>query len=300
METAIISNIQGYSIHDGPGIRTVVFIKGCPMRCRWCANPENLETKVQVGFIEKLCSGCGFCFDSCPEGAIVKDGYRIDKSRCKECAKCVDECLYGALVRYGGQMSAGEVFEKVRRDKMFYDSSSGGVTVSGGEPLTKAEFVRELFQMCRSEGISTCIETCGMVQRSAFEKVLDLTDIFCFDLKIMDSALHKEYTGCANEQILENARFAAQSGAKMLFRQPLIPGVNDSDDNIERTAEFIKSLARDDIALQLMPYHRAGQTKYDALNMPCSMDGTVPPGAEQIKSVKEKYTMLGVECSISK
>lgn len=300
MEKALISNIQGYSIHDGPGIRTVVFIKGCPMRCRWCANPENLENRVQVGFVEKLCSGCGECAKVCPNGAIVPEGYRIDKSRCKTCLKCVDECLYSALVRYGSEMTSKEVFEKVRKDKMFYDSSSGGVTVSGGEPLTKADFVFELFEQCKNEGINTCAETCGMVPQSAFEKVLKVTDLFYFDLKIMNDALHKEYTGCSNEQILSNARYIAQKGAKILFRQPLIPGVNDTDENIESTSAFIKSLGRNDIALQLMPYHRAGQTKYEALNIPYAMAGTLPPDKEHIESIKSKYIMLGIDCSISK
>lgn len=299
MEMAVITNIQGYSIHDGPGIRTTVFIKGCPMSCRWCANPENLSPKPQVGFIDKLCIGCGDCFKLCHCGAIVLgEGYRIDKTRCESCAKCTGGCLSGALVRYGNYMRAEDVFEKVRKDKMFYDQSGGGVTVSGGEPLTKPKFVRELFTLCREASINTCIETCGMVSQKAFEKVADLTDLFCFDLKIMDSDLHREYTGSPNELILSNARFLAQRGANILFRQPLIPGVNDTDDNIECTAAFIKSLG--DYPLQLMPYHRAGQSKYEALGMDYPMAELRIDSAEQVNRVKDKYAMLGIDCSISK
>ena len=194
--TALIANIQGYSIHDGPGIRTVVFLKGCPLRCRWCANPENLQDKVRTGFLANLCQHCGRCAKACPRGAILPDpDKRIDRSRCDECCQCVEACFYGALVRYGEPKTAEETFDKVRRDKMFYDTSGGGVTVSGGEPLTHADFVAELFALCRGDGINTCVETCGCVPRSAFEKVLPLTYTFYFDLKLMDSEKHREYTG---------------------------------------------------------------------------------------------------------
>ena len=165
--SALISNIQGYSIHDGPGIRTVVFLKGCPLRCRWCANPENLEDRVRVGFLANLCQHCARCAKVCPQGAILPDAERrIDRNRCDDCALCVEACFYGALVRYGKRMTVEEVFDQVRRDKIFYDSSGGGVTVSGGEPLTHADFVAELFTLCREEGINTCVETCGCVPRS--------------------------------------------------------------------------------------------------------------------------------------
>lgn len=199
MEQAIVTNIQGYSIHDGPGIRTVVFLKGCPLRCRWCANPENLSPAVQVGFLRRLCEDCGRCANACLCGAILPgDGYRIDRSKCQNCGRCAESCLYGALVVYGEAMSSEAVFQKVRRDRMFYESSGGGVTVSGGEPLAKPEFVSELFSRCREEGIHTCIETCGYAPESALRRVLPVTDLFCFDLKLMDSAGHRLQTGQEN------------------------------------------------------------------------------------------------------
>ncbi len=299
--SVLVSNIQGYSIHDGPGIRTVVFLKGCPLRCRWCANPENLEDRVRVGFHSNLCKHCGRCAKSCPRGAILPDAdRRIDREKCDDCAKCTEACFYDALVRYGGEKTAEEVFDQVRRDKIFYDSSGGGVTVSGGEPLTHADFVAELFALCRREGIHTCAETCGCVSRSAFERVLELTDTFYFDLKLMDSELHRAYTGRGNESILENARFLADSGANILFRQPLIPGVNSLEENVKATAAFIRSLGREDLALQLIPYHRMGTSKYAALDIPYSLEDMKPMAAGEAEAVQTLYESFGVSCTVSK
>ena len=299
--TALIANIQGYSIHDGPGIRTVVFLKGCPLRCRWCANPENLQDKVRTGFLANLCQHCGRCAKACPRGAILpEENRRIDRKKCDECALCVEACFYGALVRYGKSMTSEEVFDKVRRDKMFYDTSGGGVTVSGGEPLTHADFVAELFALCRGEGINTCVETCGCVPGSAFEKVLSLTDTFYFDLKLMDSGLHREYTGQGNENILANARFLAERGANLLFRQPLIPGVNSPEENVRATAEFIRSLGRPELQLQLIPYHRMGTSKYAALDIPYTLEDMKPMTGEEVEAVRALYESCGVTCTVSK
>ena len=300
MEKAVITNIQGYSIHDGTGIRTVVFTKGCPLKCRWCANPENLSGKIQVGFIEKLCTGCLKCLKNCKEGAISGTGYRILQDKCTSCAACVEGCFYGALVRYGEENTSEEVFQKVKRDKMFYDESGGGVTVSGGEPLMYPAFVRELFEMCRGEGINTLIETCGYAESKALEEVFPVTDMFYFDLKHMDDKTHVEYTGCSNAKILENGRYIARHGGNVLFRQPLIPGVNDTDWNIAATAEYIKGLGLAEKGIQLMPYHRAGKSKYDALNMAYKMGETQIMNAAEIETVAEKYRQAGINCSISK
>lgn len=302
MEKAVVTNIQGYSIHDGPGIRTVVFFKGCPLRCIWCANPENLSAKPQVGFLKNLCRDCARCAKHCPKNAIVPGTgiYRIDRSMCDDCGSCVEGCYYDALVRYGETMTSQEVYQKVRRDKMFYDSSGGGVTVSGGEPMGHSEFIFELFSLCGEEKINTCIETCGFAPRAAFERVLPVTDIFYFDLKLMDGEAHRRYTGRDNELILENARLVVQSGKKVLFRQPLIPGINDSVENIAATAEFMKGLGPGGMEIQLMPYHRAGQTKYDALGLKYETAELNVMTAQELESVKERYIAHGVRCTISK
>ena len=301
MAKATITNIQGYSIHDGPGIRTVVFIKGCPLRCKWCANPENLKASFQVGWLENLCKRCGRCAKKCPFGAILPDDERrIDREKCTDCGECVRACFYDALVGYGEEKSAAEVFDKVRRDKIFYESSGGGVTVSGGEPLTKSEFVAELFELCHGDEIHTCVETCGCVPNENVARVLGYTDLFYFDLKIMDPILHKEYTGMDNAQILDNARYLAAQGAKILFRQPIIPTVNDTQENVRATAEFIRSLGRDDIAIQLMPYHRMGSAKYAALEQPYELETLQIMPMEAVEALCALYQQFGVNCSVSK
>ena len=301
MASAMVTNIQGYSIHDGPGIRTVVFLKGCPLRCKWCANPENLEGGVQIGFIANLCKGCGRCAKTCPNGAILPGPeQRIDREKCARCGKCVKACYYDALVSYGEERTVEDVFDKVRRDKMFYESSGGGVTVSGGEPLTHPQFVAELFTLCHTDGINTCVETCGCVPREAFELVAPLTDYFYFDLKIMDPQKHQQYTGMDNRQIHENARYLAAQGASILFRQPIIPGVNSGEDNIRATAEFIHSLGREDIAIQLMPYHRMGTSKYAALDTPYELEEIQIMPAEEIDAIEALYKELSVQCTVSR
>ena len=296
---ALITNIQGFSLHDGPGIRTVVFLKGCGLSCRWCANPECISPRAQTGFIETLCTHCGKCAATCPNAAINTDpaGQRIDRSRCEGCGKCADACYYGALVRYGEPMGAEEVFETVRRDKMFF-GDGGGVTASGGEPLLQADFVRRLFELCKTDGISTCIETSGFAPSESLYALLPLTDRLLFDLKLMNPKAHFEYMGASNELILANAAMASGRGADILFRMPLIPGVNDGAENIEATAKFIKSLGRNH-KIQLMPYHRAGSGKYQALDMPNPLRNLEIMPRDRIEAARAAFTELGVECSIS-
>jgi pyruvate formate lyase activating enzyme len=301
METAIITNIQGYSIHDGPGIRTVVFLKGCPLRCKWCANPENLTAAPEIGFLRNLCRNCGKCASVCTHGAIVTgDSSRVDRSKCVKCFDCVDACYYGALIRYGEEMTSDEVYAKVRRDKMFYDSSGGGVTFSGGEPLTNANFVREVATKLHAEGINVCVETCGFVPQAAFEAVFGCVDYFYFDLKFANSEKHLKYTGVPNEQILKNAEFLTKSGANILFRRPLIPGINDGVNETEKTAEFLRSLGAENAKLQLMPYHRLGQAKYDALGRNYELPELTIADMRDTEALRALYEFHGVNCTISK
>lgn len=302
MDTVYITNIQGYSIHDGPGIRTVVFFKGCPLSCKWCANPECISGKPQVGFIELLCKGCGKCVETCPRDAInTKEGkHRIDYSLCDACGKCSDNCSYGALVKYGNPMTVDEVWDEVRRDKMFYDESGGGVTVSGGEPLLHPDFVRELFELCHGEKINTCIETCGNVNSTALREVLPVTDYFLFDLKHLDSEIHRKYTGHPNDRILENAALLIENNADVIFRNPLIPGVNDTDTNIEATAEFLKGLGANALRFELMPFHRMGKDKYRALNREYLLGDLEIMDNETLEKIKDAYIDRGINCTISR
>jgi pyruvate formate lyase activating enzyme len=301
-QSAIVTNIQGFSIHDGPGIRTVVFLKGCPLSCQWCANPECLSGKPQMGFIKTLCADCGKCLEICTNNAIqrIEDRRRIDYSRCAACGSCMDHCYYGALVRYGASMTVAEVWDAVKRDKMFYNNSGGGVTVSGGEPLLWAKFVRELFELSHQEPIDTCLETCGFGDPEALLKVIPVTDHFLFDLKHMDPDTHRKYTGQPNSQILRNAALVLEQGADVIFRQPLMPGVNDSIGNIEATAGFLISLGKNAMRLQIMPYHRMGQNKYKALNMPYPMEGFGAANDAQVEAVQKAYIDRGINCTISR
>jgi len=298
----IITNIQTFSIHDGPGIRTVVFFKDCPLTCQWCANPECLPGSPAMGFIQTLCAHCGRCLEVCPNNAILQEEgtHRIDYARCNACGRCRDQCYTGALVRYGESMTVDEVWDAVRRDKMFYDASGGGVTVSGGEPLLHPAFVRELFELCRREKIDTCVETCGCVDSDALIVTMPVTDHFLFDLKMMDPDAHKRLTGQSNDRILKNASLLIQHGADVVFRQPLIPGINDSIENIEATARFLTRLGRNAARLQLMPFHRMGQSKYRALNMVYTMGERVAADDDQVETARKAYAERGIDCSVSR
>jgi pyruvate formate lyase activating enzyme len=212
----------------------------------------------------------------------------------------VSRCGCGALVRYGDTTTVEEVWDAVRRDRMFYDSSGGGVTVSGGEPLMKAEFVHELFALCKGAGIDTCVETCGFAGRETLVAILPVTDHFLFDLKLLDAAAHEKHTGQSNELILENAALLVERGADVLFRQPLIPGVNDSRENIEATAGFILRIGAAGAGLELMPYHRMGLSKYQALDVKYPIENIESCGDETAESVRAAYEACGIRCVISR
>jgi pyruvate formate lyase activating enzyme len=255
-----------------------------------------------MGFIENLCRDCGKCLAVCTNNAIrrTEGEHRIDYSRCRSCGNCRDQCYYGALVRYGESMNLAEVWDAVRRDKMFYDESGGGVTVSGGEPLLRPTFVRELFELCRQERIDTCAETCGCVDPEALLEVIPVTDHFLFDLKQMDPEAHRKHTGQSNSKILENAALLIEHGANVLFRQPLVPGINDSIENIEATARFLTGLGKNAARLQILPFHRMGQGKYRALNIPYTIDGLGAADDEQVEAAQKAYVQRGIDCSISR
>lgn len=226
--------------------------------------------------------------------------HRIDYSRCTSCGNCRDQCYYGALVRYGGSMTLAEVWDGVRCDKIFYDNSGGGVTVSGGEPLLRAEFVRKLFELCRQERIDTCVETCGFVDPEALLEIIPVTNHFLFDLKHMDPGAHRLHTGKSNDPILKNAALVAGRGVDLVFRQPLIPGVNDSIWNIEATARFLSGLGKNTAKLEIMPYHRMGQSKYQALGLRNALEDLGIADNGQVEAVRRAYLQCGIDCTISR
>jgi pyruvate formate lyase activating enzyme len=301
--TVLITNIQGYSIHDGPGIRTVVFFKGCSLACQWCSNPECISGRAELGFFKALCTRCGRCLTVCPEMALtteVDQFPRIDRNKCTGCGKCAESCYYKALNLYGQAMSVDEVFEAVKRDKMFYDSSGGGITLSGGEVLLQPDFVRSLLDKCRAAGLHTCVETSGCGAESALRLVIEGSDLVLYDLKHLDTALHQRYTGQSNDRILANAEILAQSAVKYIFRVPLIPGVNDDPLNIRRTAGFAAALNRRNPSLELMPFHKLGKGKYDSLDRAYPAAGWPVFEDAQIEQIQRLIIETGVECTISR
>jgi pyruvate formate lyase activating enzyme len=299
----LVTNIQGYSIHDGPGIRTVVFLKGCGLACRWCSNPECISPLPEVGFIKALCTKCGKCAGVCPVDALFFEADqmpRINRERCTGCGECSQACSYKAIVLYGKPMTADEVFDAVSRDKIFYEASGGGVTVSGGEALLQPQFVGELFKKCRQAGIHTCIETSGQATESALRQVLPFTDCVLYDLKHMNSEKHRQYTGQPNDLVLSNAKLVAASRVEALFRMPLIPGVNDNKQNIKETAEFLRGLGASACRIELMPYHRLGKGKYESLDRKYPLPEVLSPEPEEIESVKKAFEDNGIICTVSR
>jgi pyruvate formate lyase activating enzyme len=301
--SSLVTNIQGYSIHDGPGIRTVVFLKGCSLECQWCSNPECISPRPEVGFFKVLCTNCGKCAEVCPESALVFKANKpplINRERCTGCGLCVSACSYKALVLYGDSMNAAEIFHAVFRDKMFYDSSGGGVTVSGGEALLQPQLVCDLFAKCRQAGIHTCIETSGHADASALRQVLPYTDLVLYDLKHMNPDKHRRYTGKPNNLILSNAIIVMESGVETLFRMPLIPGINDDLQNIKDTADFLYGLGRNACRIELMPYHQLGKGKYESLDRKYNLPDVPVPEPEQIDSVKKAFENHDIACLISR
>ncbi|MBN2323100.1 MAG: glycyl-radical enzyme activating protein [Spirochaetes bacterium] len=264
-KNGVIFDIQRFSLHDGPGIRTLVFMKGCPLRCLWCSNPESQSRNPQVLFYEEKCIGCGACYEVCPRRGSLLEDWPVPREDCTGCGCCVEVCFAGARELSGRVVSVREVLDVVLRDRTFYEQSEGGVTVGGGEPLLQYEFTAGLLRACRENGLHTAVETCGFAGKNALETVLQHTDLLLFDLKHMDTEVHKRYTGAGNERILENARFASKTVRKMVIRMPLIPGVNSDETNIEALAGFIKNELEGVERVDILPYHTMGASKITRL-----------------------------------
>jgi len=298
----LVFDIQRYSIHDGPGIRTVIFLKGCPLRCQWCSNPESQSGAIELEFRSALCEHCGQCIPACPENAIHPDPFitpdeKIDYLRCDLCGECARVCPTGALHLIGQEYAAEEILEQVLKDVAFYRRSGGGVTLSGGEPFFQSEFSLELLRLCYERGIHTAVETTGQVNWTVLANSLPFTDLFLFDLKHLDAQVHKQFTGVSNATILDNLNRLAEAGAHIIIRIPLIPGVNLDDEHLRAVGELASRLAINEI--HLMPFHQFGRDKYTRLCRPNLMDDVkglqdTPQGRAQIDRAVQMVKRPGI------
>ncbi len=291
----VVFDIQRYSIHDGPGIRTTLFLKGCPLRCPWCHNPEGQESAPELLLAPALCIRCGSCVEACPDRAArmaadVADG----SARCALRGACVEACPAGARRMAGASMSVEDVLAEVEKDRVFYEQSGGGVTFSGGEPLMQAGFLHECLTACHARGLHTTVDTCGHAGTAALLYAAGDADLFLFDLKLMDDILHREMLGVSNRLILDNARALSDHGRAMWLRLPLLPGINDHRENLEATADFACSLATVE-QVNVLPYHRTGSGKYQRLGRRDAMAGRPEPAPERVAEAVALLSSRGLD-----
>jgi pyruvate formate lyase activating enzyme len=284
--SGIVFDIRRYSVHDGPGIRTTVFLKGCPLRCAWCHNPESQSPEPEIIMRTSRCLRCGACAEACPEGAVTLDGDGpvTDPARCERCGLCVDACFSGARELAGRELPVEEVMAIVERDRPFYDESGGGVTFSGGEPLLQAGFLFELLRSCRETAIPTALDTCGYAPWAVLDGIRGYVDLFLYDLKTTDDAQHQALTGVSNHLILQNLHALSLHGHTIVLRVPLIPGINDGDDDIRRTGALAAGLPSP-VRVELLPYHRIGVEKYGRISRPYGLPDVLPPAPERLTEV---------------
>ena len=295
MARGMITNIQRFSIHDGPGIRTTVFLKGCNLRCFWCHNPETLSSRAELQLFLDRCIGCGECFRRCPRGAHVQiDGQRrFDRGKCVGCGTCAETCYAQALVMAGECKTVDEVVDVVLRDRPFYETSGGGVTLSGGEPLLQLEFSHAILERCREEGLHTAIETAANFPWAQVASILPVTDLVMVDIKLIDADRHKQHTGVSNRRILENVKRLGQAAKSLIVRTPIIPGVNDNPQDVAAIASFVAGLPNLQY-YELLPFHPLARGKYDSLQMTYSAKGLEIPAREHMDQLAEAAQALQI------
>ncbi len=290
---AKIFEIKRFAVHDGDGIRTTVFIKGCPLKCVWCHNPEGIDFKPQLAYYENKCIGCGECIDVCVANAhFIENGmHKFDREKCIACGSCENVCLGNALTFYGRDMSVDELLPKLLEDKEFYDSSNGGVTLSGGECLMHANFCAELLKKLKENGVHTAIDTCGLVTKETLDKVIPYTDIFLYDIKAIDESIHEKCTGVSNKQILENIKYLDDKGCKIEVRIPFVPEYNDGEiGGIAKLLSTLKNLTK----VRVLPYHNYAGSKYASLDMKNNLP-TILPTDEQMENARNIIRKYGIK-----
>jgi len=296
----VVFSIERYALEDGPGIRTLVFLKGCPLNCKWCANPESQIFTPQILYFRNKCASCGRCIELCPQDAIQADdafGLITDPDRCALCGTCVDACYYSAREMSGIEMEVRDVLDIIERDKLFYDTTGGGVTISGGEPLSQSWFVREVTRECREGGIHTAIETTLYANKDTVKRALEFIDLVFVDVKHINSHLHKQFTRVGNERILENIEMIDELGKQFIIRIPFIPGFNDDDDTqklIYQWAAKLKNLNW----IEILPYHRLGMGKYQGLGRSYPLGDISPVSKQSLSYLRSMGAEFGVDIRI--
>lgn len=300
MNQPFIFDIKRYAINDGPGIRIVIFLKGCNLNCAWCHNPESISTETERMYAPAKCIQCGTCVEACPEKALTltPEGIVTDTERCNMTGRCAEVCPTKAIEISGKLLSVTEIMNEIEKERVFFDQSGGGVTFSGGEPLLQSKFLIELLDECGKRGIHRAVDTAGLANTEIILEVAKRTDLFLYDLKLMDSEKHRQWVGVPNEKILENLKVLAETGVKIIIRIPLVGGVNDDAENMEATARFIAELSGEKKEVNLLLYHKIAQTKYQKLGRPEEFQLLEEPTREAQTRAVSIFKQLGLEASI--
>ncbi len=299
MTHGLVFDIRKFSLHDGPGIRTTVFLKGCGLRCLWCHNPESQSPRPELILYPERCIGCEACLAACPQGAIrrAEDGRLVTLTeRCTRCGSCLAVCYAEARAIAGQEMTVEQVMAEVQRDAAFYEESGGGVTFSGGEPLAQADFLLGLLLACRARGLHTTLDTCGYASEATLHRVRPYVDLFLFDLKMMDDNRHRAATGVSNGPIQRNLRLLAEDGQRVIVRTPIIPGCTDDEPNIRQIGTFVSTLGLTQV--DILPYHRLANDKYARLNRPNPLPDLAPLTDARLAEIKHTLENYGLQVRV--